>query len=253
MLHWNARSAWTIAALVIFWPLGLLLVWRFAPWQTRTKRIVTGALVWPLGAWWLSRSNRGAPMKVGAWVGAAVWTLFAAAFIAALMNPQPRIPKQQVAATTASPTPAKATSTPSAARASATAEPSRPTVTASPTAAPSTTPPPAAPTSAPTTAPASPTTADVLRDYLRQNFGMPGFETSWYRNIKDVRIDGRTVTVSTDLFPDTEGKRLASPICSGVSGFVYANDSKNYGLSAVDVRGQSNQPLIYRSDLGGRC
>lgn len=39
---WYKRTGWIIVLLIFFFPLGILLMWLFAPWSNRTKGIITG-------------------------------------------------------------------------------------------------------------------------------------------------------------------------------------------------------------------
>lgn len=95
--------------------------------------------------------------------------------------------------------------------------------------------------------------AQVVTDYLKTNFGMPGYETSWFKLMREVQTQGDTVTVSTDIFPDAEGKQFASGICSAVSGLIYAKGNEHLGLSQIVVRAKDGQVLIRRTGMGDRC
>ncbi len=117
------------------------------------------------------------------------------------------------------------------------------------------TPTPVAPTPTPTTKPARDDVAvvDDIKRYLYEGFGMPGYQTSWYPLIKGVGINGDTVVVETDLYPDEEGKRAAAPLCSAVSGYVYATKGRDLGLKQVWVFGQGKRILIARKSIAELC
>ena len=90
----------------------------------------------------------------------------------------------------------------------------------------------------------------AIEKYLSENFGVPGYETSWYYNIKGVKIQGSTVIGETDLSPF--GMK-ASNICSAVSGFVFSRENRELSLQNVEVRDSEGRVLIKRRGLGGRC
>jgi hypothetical protein len=61
-----------------------------------------------------------------------------------------------------------------------------------------------------------------LKRGLYENFGVPGWETSWYPHIKDVKITNDAVIVTSDL---PRGNSTLKGICAGLSSFIYANGS----------------------------
>jgi CBS domain-containing protein len=73
--------------------------------------------------------------------------------------------------------------------------------------------------------------AEIQRS-LAENFGVPGYETSWHPNIRSVTVQGDTLTVRTDL--DARGSE-ASGICSGASNYVISNDA-DPSLRVLEVR-----------------
>lgn len=93
----------------------------------------------------------------------------------------------------------------------------------------------------------------VVTDYLKRNFGMPGYETSWFTLIREVQTQGDTVTVRTDIYPDAEGKQFARAICSAVSGLIYAKGEENLGLRQIVVRAKDGRVLIQRADVADKC
>jgi len=96
----------------------------------------------------------------------------------------------------------------------------------------------------------NPDLAKRIEKYLANNFGMRGYETSWYYNIIGVSVRGNTVSVKTNLASD-ESK--ASNICGAVSGFVFSNENRYLGLTNVQIYGKDGQVLINRRGLGERC
>ena len=95
----------------------------------------------------------------------------------------------------------------------------------------------------------NPALAKKIETYLT-DFGMPGTETSWYKNIIGISVRGNTVQVKTNL---SSNDRKAGDICAAVSGYVFSNQNRSDGLNTVQVLGQSGQILINRSGVSGRC
>ena len=95
----------------------------------------------------------------------------------------------------------------------------------------------------------NPAVARKIETYLT-DFGMPGTETSWYKNITGVSVRGNTVHVRTNLFSSS---RKVSDICAAVSGYVFSNHNRSDGLDNVQVLGQNGQVLVNRRGVGGRC
>jgi hypothetical protein len=94
------------------------------------------------------------------------------------------------------------------------------------------------------------TKAKAIQKYLADNFGMPGYKTSWFDSIKGILVQGHTVVAETNL-PGANAK--ASGVCSGVSGYVFANENRGLGLENVEVRGPKGAVLIKRVGLRGKC
>ncbi len=64
-----------VLALIVFFPLGIVLMWTGGVWSLRTRRAVTGALLYPFGLWVLWRHTRLPQIvKLGATAAAAVAT-----------------------------------------------------------------------------------------------------------------------------------------------------------------------------------
>ena len=166
------RQSWVIGvALVLAFPIGLFLMWRFAAWSPRTKKVVTSLAIWPAAAWWLWRA--GAPRwQTAAAAGAgALWVLIIiGVFVAPSTDSDDAAPGEPAAAAaqatpaTPSPTPApnattsapRPTPSPTATAASATPNAASPTPAA---ATPSPAPTAATPSPAPTAATPTPTAA----------------------------------------------------------------------------------------------
>ncbi len=96
----------------------------------------------------------------------------------------------------------------------------------------------------------NPAVAREIEKYLADDFGMPGYQTSWYRNIIGVSVRGSTVDVVTNLA--AKGQQ-AENICGAVSGFVFSNQNRPLGLNNVRVIGQNGQVLINRRGVSERC
>ena len=97
--------------------------------------------------------------------------------------------------------------------------------------------------------PDSPTIAK-LKTYLLDNFGNPGFKTSWYDNMLRFSVQGETLHVVTDLAardPKLKG------ICGGVSGFVYGAENRDLGLKQVKVFGAGDKLLLHRKSVTDKC
>jgi len=94
------------------------------------------------------------------------------------------------------------------------------------------------------------TAATAIRQYVENNYGVPGYQTSWYPQIRGITVRNRTVVVTTDL----SGRGpAATSICGAVSGFVFANGNEHYGLENVEVVGQSDKTLLVRRGIAGKC
>lgn len=104
----------------------------------------------------------------------------------------------------------------------------------------------------------------ALERYLCENFGglaprlgsppkMRDYATSWFTHMKLVEVKGSEVWVSTNLHPDRDATGPARAICSGVSGFVFSNENRHFGLNAVRVAAKGGQALVYRRGLSAKC
>lgn len=90
----------------------------------------------------------------------------------------------------------------------------------------------------------------ALRKHLKENFGMPGYETSWYSSISSASIQGNTAVMKTTL---TANGTPAQRICGAASGYVFDNANRALGLQNVLVLSRSGATLIRRQGAAGRC
>lgn len=90
----------------------------------------------------------------------------------------------------------------------------------------------------------------TLQKYLKRNFAVSGFVTSWYQNILFVKVIGNTVVVETDL---TRGNSKLTDICGALSGFIYANDKRSFNISKIRVVSTYGATLLRRESRSGRC
>lgn len=88
-----------------------------------------------------------------------------------------------------------------------------------------------------------------VEQYLRDNFT----GTSWWPSVNEIEVDGSTVTVITRLGNNAAATTVASSICAGVSGYIYANPNRSLDLDRVRVMASSGQPLIARDGVGESC
>jgi hypothetical protein len=98
--------------------------------------------------------------------------------------------------------------------------------------------------------PVSPAKSEAIQNYMKDNFGNPGYETSWYGNITGISVQGDTVVVNTNL---AMADSRAQGICSAVSGYVFSNENRNRGMENIQVVGTNGAILIHRQGLAGRC
>ncbi len=84
----------------------------------------------------------------------------------------------------------------------------------------------------------------VIEQYMYDNFGTPGYEASWYDNIKSIEITGPTVIVKTNLYPKEENKQYARPIAVTIWTFFTNDDdfdNDRFRLAYVRVYGQGDR------------
>jgi len=90
----------------------------------------------------------------------------------------------------------------------------------------------------------------VIRQYLADIFGVPGFKTSWYDNIIGVEVAGDTVTVKTNL---SRGDEKIIYLCGVISGFIYSHLNLQLGISKVRILGSSGEVLVFRGSVLEDC
>ncbi len=100
-----------------------------------------------------------------------------------------------------------------------------------------------------------PEIAKRVRKYLDDNFTEKsgGYVPTWYKNIIEVSVRGKTVIAKTDLSSTLENDLAARGVCIGVSGFVFGNENRSLGLNNVQVHGRDGQVLINRKGIGEQC
>ena len=84
---------------------------------------------------------------------------------------------------------------------------------------------------------------------MKENFGTPGFETSWFPFIRSVHVEGTTLVVRAKT-PDD--RPVGAALCRAASGYVYGPGNAHRGLDAVKVNGPYGT-LVHRRSLGERC
>lgn len=89
----------------------------------------------------------------------------------------------------------------------------------------------------------------ALSNELERNFGMPGYQTSWYGQILRVDVVDKTAIAKTRL---SHRNAQASSICSAVSGFIFSRDNRRFELENVRVDG-TDGVLIHRIGIASRC
>ncbi len=67
--------------------------------------------------------------------------------------------------------------------------------------------------------------AEAIRAHMKENFGYPGLETSWYASIVSLSVEGESVVVTTKLSKATTAKEYAKGICQAVSGCIFSNQN----------------------------
>ncbi len=92
--------------------------------------------------------------------------------------------------------------------------------------------------------------SEVIRQYLADIFGVPGFKTLWYENITDVQVTGDTATVKTNL---SSGDKKISQVCGVVSGFVYSHLNAQLGITKIKILGRSGEILVFRKSVLDDC
>jgi hypothetical protein len=96
----------------------------------------------------------------------------------------------------------------------------------------------------------NPGQSEAIRTYMKDNFGYPGSETSWYGSMTGISVRGNTVVINSTLSaPDARAQGL----CSGASGYVFSNQNRSLGIENVQILGANGAILIDRRGVTGRC
>lgn len=90
--------------------------------------------------------------------------------------------------------------------------------------------------------------ATAIRDELS---GFRG--TTWHANIDSLAVTGATVKVWTELDNTPAGKELAEGVCMGVSGTVFRNDRRYWGIETIRITGRGNALLVERDGQSDDC
>lgn len=104
--------------------------------------------------------------------------------------------------------------------------------------------------------PSTPTPAvdgSKIKAFLDRNFGVKGFETSWYAAVRRLSVHGNIVEVQTSLGTAPGDNEKALAICSALSGFVFDNTRRELGLSRVVVLDRDLHVRIDRDGRSGQC
>lgn len=78
----------------------------------------------------------------------------------------------------------------------------------------------------------------AVKDDMYENYGTPGYETSWYPLIKDIRVYEKSIYIDTSIYPDDEGKKTAELICNTVAYSNHVTRDDN-----VTVNSQNGLPI----------
>ena len=96
--------------------------------------------------------------------------------------------------------------------------------------------------------------SEAIRKYMKENFGHPGMETSWYSNIVSITVQGRTVAVSTKINRQGGAKKEAAMgICGAVSGYVFSNGNRDLGIEHIQILGTDRGVVVSRRGLTDPC
>jgi hypothetical protein len=90
----------------------------------------------------------------------------------------------------------------------------------------------------------------LIKQYLADIFGVPGFKASWYDNIINVEVEGDTVTVKTNL---SRGDKKIMNICGVFSGFVYSHLNAQLGIKKVRILGRLGEVIVFRKSALNGC
>lgn len=89
-----------------------------------------------------------------------------------------------------------------------------------------------------------------IQKSMKENFGTPGYQTSWYSSILRLEINGATLIAYTSL--DLGDPRI-SGVCGALSGFVFSSFGQQNALTEAKVIGASGQILVHRRSVADSC
>ena len=96
--------------------------------------------------------------------------------------------------------------------------------------------------------------ADALRKYLKENFGQPAMQTSWYPQIAGLAVEGKKVAVNTKLKSGSASAREpAESICVAVSGYAFSNQNRAQGLEHIQILGADGVVIVNRRGVSDKC
>jgi hypothetical protein len=85
--------------------------------------------------------------------------------------------------------------------------------------------------------------ADLLRQYLRSEFGRPESQAPWYDRVRRVTVGLQTAAIHTDLSSDTGDIATAQAVCRAVSTFPNSTEGRHVTALDVDVYGTDGRLL----------
>ena len=96
--------------------------------------------------------------------------------------------------------------------------------------------------------------SEAIRKYMKENFGYPGMETSWYPHIVSISVQGKKVVANTKINRQgSAGKEAAKGICGALSGYVFSKENLALGIEHVQVLGTDGGVVVSRQGFSDRC